>query len=110
MIDSVLPALGAGIFLGLCAVAFKAARLDQRRIDVHTKYGDTFAALRVMHRGICTGQTAAQLRDSLGNPTHIERTRSPKQIWKYVSRGDSRRELTITLDHGIIVEWDWKNL
>lgn len=57
---------------------------------------------------IWEGETAEQVRDSLGPPVEIEtqaRKTKHKEVWKYGHEGGNRFRLRITLDDGQVVGW-----
>ena len=57
---------------------------------------------------IWEGETAEQVRDSLGPPVEVEalaRKTKHKEIWKYGHEGGNRFRLRITLDDGQVSGW-----
>jgi hypothetical protein len=111
MLDLVSSAIGAVLLLGICAIA--ATCPDRRGNYVRAKYGDTFLGRRILNRGFWTGQSAAELRDSLGSPTDIEESildNRPKEIWRYATHVHNRSELRFTLEKDVVLEWEWKTV
>jgi hypothetical protein len=101
------------IFLTLCVGLFayyrnrqKAARLAERLVYLRSKYGDEIIVQRIVNKLYWDGQTAEQLRDSLGDASSIdtERLRTKKrEVWKYGQIGKGQYRLRITLDQDIVV-------
>ncbi len=58
------------------------------------------------------GETAEQLRESLGNPADTDekvlKTKT-KEIWKYRPTARSRFGLKVTLDDGVVTGWEQKD-
>ena len=57
---------------------------------------------------IWEGESADQIRDSLGPPIAVEshtRKTKHKEVWKYGHEGGNRYRLRITLDDGQVVSW-----
>jgi hypothetical protein len=117
-IAGVVNALGANGTVALLIVLvggivlFKFVK-HQRRLDyLRTKYGDEDIVERIMRRRFWQGQTAEQLRDSVGSPVQIDNkimaTRK-REIWKYRQTGRNRYALRITLDDDVVIGWDQKN-
>jgi len=94
-----------------CSIYFSHAKKKKRREKLLEKYGDPSIVEKIMKRMFWQGQTAEQLRDSLGAPEDIDskvmKTRS-RHVWKYHSTGKNRYGLRITLDDGCVVGWDQK--
>lgn len=75
------------------------------------KYRDEQLVQNLLDERFWQGQTAEQLRDSLGEPLDIDQKvlkTKVKEIWKYEQTGKNRYGLKITLDDGIVVSWDQK--
>jgi hypothetical protein len=95
-----------GIFV-LIRKADQKDREDERLRTVSEKYtGEVAAAIR---QKMCwRGQTAEQLRDSLGSPDAIDvkllKTRH-REIWKYGHYEANRYRARVTLDDGIVTTW-----
>lgn len=93
------------------AQAAEAAAREARRTYLVEKYGDTEIVEKIMAGKVWQGQTAAQLRDSLGNPADTdERVMKTKrrEVWKYGQVGRNRFAIRITLEQDIVVGWDEK--
>lgn len=92
-------------------LVFRAAQAKARRDRIYQKYGRTEVADRIFKKVVWVGETAAQLRDSLGNPLDIDekvlRTKR-KEIWKYIRKGTNRYGLRITVENGEVIGWDEK--
>src|SRR5687767_8593343 len=110
MLDLVSPAIGAVLLLGICAIA--ATCSDRRGNYVRAKYGDTFLGRRILNHGYWTGQSAAELRDSLGSPTDIEESilDNRRKIWRYATYVHNPSELRFTLEKDVVLEWEWKTV
>lgn len=85
----------------------------QKRIAyLRDKYGDEAIVQRILERIPWQGQTAEQLRDSVGSPVSIDNkvmaTRK-REVWKYKPSGRNRYALRITLDDDVVIGWDQKN-
>lgn len=82
-----------------------------RRMRLTMKYRDEQLVQNLLDERFWQGQTAEQLRDSLGEPLDIDQKvlkTKVKEIWKYEQTGKNRYGLKITLDDGIVVSWDQK--
>jgi hypothetical protein len=86
----------------------RAARLAYLR----AKYGNESIVQRIMRRNYWQGQTAEQLRDSLGNPSAVDKnllkTRK-REVWKYQPAGVNRYRLRITLDDDVVAGYGHKD-
>jgi hypothetical protein len=75
------------------------------------KYKDEEVVRKISNHYFWKGQSAEQLRDSLGLPEAIEnkllKTKN-KEIWKYYRSGSNRFSLRITLENSFVVGWDDK--
>lgn len=110
--------MGAGGLLAVVILAaagivfFKYAQRQRRLEYLRDKYTDEEIVQRIMRRGMWQGQTAEQLRDSIGNPMAVDNkimaTRK-REIWKYKRMGRNRYGLRITLDNDVVIGWDQKN-
>ena len=102
---SVVLVIGTIVFY---FVQKRAARLAFLR----AKYGDENIVQRIMRRNYWQGQTADQLRDSLGNPSAVDKnllkTRK-REVWKYQPTGVNRFRLRITLDDDVVVGYGHKD-
>jgi len=75
------------------------------------KYQDEKLVEDLLDETFWQGQTAEQLRDSLGEPLDIDQRvlkTKVKEVWKYEQTGKNRYALKITLDDGVVVSWDQK--
>ncbi len=90
---------------------YQAHATKMRREFLMSKYGDAVIVDRLMSRSFWQGQTADQLRDSLGTPldvdTRVMKTKT-KEVWKYNQQGKNRYNLKITLEESIVIGWDQK--
>lgn len=75
------------------------------------KYQNEELAQKIFNNYFWEGQSADQLRDSLGLPVAIDnkllKTKT-KEIWKYNHQGGNRYSLRITVENGYVVGWDNK--
>lgn len=81
----------------------------QRRKHLIERYGDAETARRMMRGIVWQGETAEQLRESLGEPEDIDEKvlkTKRKEVWKYRRTGKNRFGLRVTLDDGIVTAWD----
>ncbi len=82
-----------------------------RRMRLTMKYKDEELVQDLLDETFWQGQTAEQLRDSLGEPLDIDekvlKTKT-KEVWKYQQTGKNRYALKITLENGVVVAWDQK--
>jgi hypothetical protein len=65
-------------------------------------------SIRIERKELWVGETAAQLRDALGEPEGVDvkqlKTRT-REVWKYGRTGRNRYSTRITLDNGTVVRW-----
>jgi hypothetical protein len=84
---------------------------EARRNELMQKYGDEKLVTAIMDHTYWQGQTAEQLKDSLGNPRDIDekvlKTKT-KQIWKYHPTGTNRYGLRIIVENDLVIGWDEK--
>jgi hypothetical protein len=88
-----------------------ALRIQQWRESILAKYADPTVAQRILHRVIWVGESAEQLRDSLGRPEDIDEKvlkTKRKEIWKYYRRGANRYGLKVTVENNFVTGWDEK--
>ncbi|CAM0554884.1 hypothetical protein EHLJMEHL_00472 [Vreelandella titanicae] len=83
-----------------------------KRLQVlEEKYKNEQLARKIYDGYFWQGQSASQLRDSLGQPeavdTKVLKTKI-KEVWKYDPIGRRSYGLRITLDDGKVVGWDKK--
>jgi hypothetical protein len=91
--------------------ADRLRRIDERRAALLQKYGNPEVVEKIMSGSVWQGQSAEQLRDSLGEPLDIgERVlkKNTRHTWKYERTGVNRFALRITLENGVVVGWDDK--
>lgn len=82
-----------------------------RRQRIYDKYGHTEDAERIIAQRVWVGETAEQLRDSIGAPEDIDEKvlkTKRKEVWKYDRKTATRFGLKFTLENGIVVGWDEK--
>jgi hypothetical protein len=82
-----------------------------RRAELLKKHGDEKLVEAIINRSYWQGQTAEQLRDSLGHPSDIDEKilkTKKKEVWKYHHMGGNRFGLRITLENNEVVGWDEK--
>jgi len=75
------------------------------------KYQDEKLIENLLDEKFWRGQTAEQLRDSLGEPLDIDQKAlktKVKEVWKYEQTGKNRYGLKIKLEDGVVVGWDQK--
>ena len=82
-----------------------------RRARIYSKYGRTDIAERILNKQVWVGESAEQLRDSMGDPLDIDEKvlkTKRKEVWKYVRKGVNRYGLKFTVENGFVVGWDEK--
>ena len=82
-----------------------------RRVELLSKYGNEKLVEAIMVGSYWQGQTAEQLRDSLGHPDDIDEKvlkTKKREVWKYYHKGGNRFGLRITLENNEVVGWDEK--
>ncbi|MFA5255198.1 MAG: DUF2845 domain-containing protein [Candidatus Omnitrophota bacterium] len=82
-----------------------------RKEYIYNKYGHNETADRIINKTVWVGETADQLRDSLGNPIDIDENvlkTKRKETWKYCQKSTNRFGLKIRVDNGSVVGWDEK--
>jgi uncharacterized membrane protein len=91
---------------------FKNDQRQKRIKALQERYGDGQIVRRIVEKEFWKGQTAEQLRDSIGNPQGIDKksmaTRK-REVWKYNRTGKHRYALRITLDDDVVSGWEQKN-
>ena len=103
----VLVLFGIIVINGMVEAGRKAAR----REAIYAKYGHTEIAERIINKTVWVGESAAQLRDSLGAPVDTDERvlkTKRKETWKYAQRGKNRFGLRIVVENGLVVGWDEK--
>lgn len=114
---SVLLILGVGFYLWNKSrkEKEKAARVkaayEHRVAYLREKYKDESIVDRILNENIWQGQTAEQLRDTLGAPldtdSDVLKTKV-KEVWKYRQFGVNRYGLRVKLENDLVVGWDEK--
>ncbi|MEM1229291.1 MAG: hypothetical protein AAGI15_02050 [Pseudomonadota bacterium] len=83
-------------------------RLLRRREALLERYGDEQVVDDLLEQVLWEGETAAQVRDSLGEPQAVDvlpRQTKKKELWKYGHEGGNRYRLRVTLDDDLVVSW-----
>lgn len=100
------------LVIGAAVSSAKATKAkEERRQRLLAKYGDNEVGKRIADGIIWTGETAEQLRDSLGNPADIDQKvlkTKKEEIWKYAHKGGNRYGMRITVENDCVVGWDEK--
>lgn len=94
--------------------AQKALEKEQERlrlrIEFYTKkYGDRQVGTRIAMGHVWQGETADQLRDSMGAPEDVDQKvmkAKIREVWKYRRTGVNRYAVKITLENDVVVGWD----
>jgi len=114
LIHAVGPVACVIVIVGIIAgvIWYKAHRRAVRIAYLRNKYGDEEIVQRILRRNYWQGQTAEQLRDSLGDPASVDggllKTRK-REVWKYHPTGENRYRLRITLDDDVVADHFQKN-
>ena len=104
--------VGAVVLIGgtLGVLYLQQSRKYQRLMEKYDQ--DVELVNQIMSREIWIGQSAEQLRDSIGRPEGIDekhlKTRK-REVWKYHSTGKNRYKLRITLDDDVVAVIDKKS-
>lgn len=114
---SVLLILGFGFYLWNKSrkEKEKAARVkaahEHRVAYLREKYKDESIVDRILNENVWQGQTAEQLRDTLGSPldtdSDVLKTKV-KQVWKYRQFGVNRYGLRVKLENDVVIGWEEK--
>lgn len=92
------------------AAEARAAEEARRRADLTTRFG-TEVCSRILAHEIWLGQTDEQVRESRGEPAHIDekvmKTKT-REVWKYDQTGVNRFNTRVTLENGVVTGWDQK--
>lgn len=112
-----MPILGVGFYLWNKSRKAKeeAARVEatheQRVAYLLEKYGDESIVSSILSGDIWQGQTADQVRDTLGEPidtdSDVLKTKV-KEVWKYRQFGVNRYGLRVKLENDLVVGWEEK--
>lgn len=103
---------GGAIAVIIAIVLIRTASNSARRQALMEKYGDKQVVDWIMNHSFWQGQTADQLRDSLGNPVDVDEfvlKTKRKEVWKYRPTGKNRFGLRITVEDSRVVGWDHKS-
>ena len=103
-----LVMLALAIIVLTCLKIHKAKKRQQYLLN---KYQDHALVDAIINRSFWQGQSAEQLRDSLGPPLQIEKKRlrdKTQEVWTYKYRIGHRYMLSITLDNGHVIFWNKK--
>lgn len=108
--------VGCIVFALIAGVALLILHKRRKRAawitHLRTKYGDEEIVQRILRHLYWQGQTAEQLRDSLGLPASVDtgqlKTRK-REVWKYHQTGKNRYRLRITLDDDVVADHFHKN-
>ena len=88
-------------------VWLKFAKRAKRLAYLRGKYGDESVVQHIMSKTLWQGETAEQVRDSIGLPSSIDnnllKTRK-REVWKYHPHGRGRYRLRVTLDNDVVIE------
>lgn len=106
----IVPALVVLAIITL-VVWFRHAKKRKRIIYLRNKYHDEQVVQRIFNGYFWEGQSAEQLRDSLGSPVAVDKKllkTISREIWKYQHQGGNRFALRITVENGYVSGWDQK--
>lgn len=107
----VIGTLGVG-FLVIPLIALYVG-LTARHGRLMKKYGhDKDLVDRLIRKTIWMGETAEQLRDSLGSPAAIDHKQLKTkrvEVWKYGRISKTRFKLRVTLENGSVTAWEHKD-
>jgi hypothetical protein len=106
------PLLAAIVALGLLALAIAVWGYRRRQQHLTERYGDPEIARRMMKGVLWQGETAEQVRESLGEPADIDQKvlkTKTKEVWKYRPTARNRFGLKVTLDDGVVTGWEQKD-
>lgn len=88
-------------------VWLKFAKRAKRLAYLQGKYGDESVVQHIMSKTLWQGETAEQVRDSIGLPSSMDnnllKTRK-REVWKYHPHGRGRYRLRVTLDNDVVIE------
>jgi hypothetical protein len=117
MVSKLLDSIGvAGIIAAICLIVgltiwYRHSKRQARLAYLRGKFGDEQIVQAIMAGRLWEGQTAEQLRESLGRAAAVDdnllKTRK-REVWKYEPSGVNRYKLRITLDNDVVVGWDHK--
>lgn len=105
------PALTA-VAIVVLIVSYRYYKKQKRMSYLREKYQDEDLVQRIFSEYFWEGQSAEQLRDSLGPPIAVDnkllKTKT-REIWKYNHQGANRFALRITVENGYVSGWDKKS-
>jgi len=107
----IIVIISAVISLKILGVIIRKVNRNSRRRNLLGKYGNANIAEKILDGYIWQGQTSAQLLDSRGNPTDIERKvfkSKTKETWKYHQIRKGQFRTRIFLENDIVVGWENK--
>ena len=90
-------------------IYYKKKKHRERVEYLTKKYTDPQIVDKILEGTVWQGQTAVQLKDTLGEPAGIDQKvlkTKKKEIWKYGHQGGNRYNLRITLDDDVVIGWD----
>jgi len=97
----------AAILVIVGMVWLKIAKRAKRLAYLRGKYGDESVVQHIMSKTLWQGETAEQVRDSIGLPSSMDnnllKTRK-REVWKYHPHGRGRYRLRVTLDNDVVIE------
>ena len=109
VVDSIgfTTAVVAAILVIVGMVWLKIANRAKRLAYLRGKYGDESVVQHIMSKTLWQGETAEQVRDSIGLPSSMDnnllKTRK-REVWKYHPHGRGRYRLRVTLDNDVVIE------
>jgi hypothetical protein len=109
VVDSIgfTTAVVAAIMVIVGMVWLKIAKRAKRLAYLRGKYGDESVVQRIISKTLWQGETAEQVRDSVGLPSSMDnnllKTRK-REVWKYHPHGRGRYRLRVTLDNDVVIE------
>lgn len=102
---------GAVIILAIISMFLKHNKKQRRLKYLRDKYMDEGIVQKIYEGYFWQGQTAEQLKDSLGAPAAVDnkllKTKT-REIWKYHPTGRNRYALRVTVEDGNVTGWDKK--
>ncbi|WP_218919037.1 DUF2845 domain-containing protein [Thiomonas intermedia] len=104
----------AAVLISLIIAWFvtKSYLRTRRLAQLIAKHGDSTVAENILKKRFWVGQTADQLKDSLGSPAgigHKSLKTKKREVWKYNKTGKNRYSLRVTLDDGVVTNFDQKS-
>ena len=103
--------IGAVIALVVITLWLKYNKKQRRLAYLRDKYQDEGIVQNIYVGYFWQGQTAEQLKDSLGPPAAVDnkllKTKT-REVWKYQPTGRNRYALRVTVEDGYVTGWDKK--